>query len=279
MSDTQLAAGFIIGSAFLHAIFNAFLKIGGDRYVRRGLMNLGAAAAVAPLAFFVPLPTPEAWIHLAAGVALLAVYQVAQIESYKAGDFSAVYPVARGSSVALTAIGAAVLFPETFPPLKVAGFVLVILALTQFRAGPSGARGLALAWALATAVMIAFYTLNDAGGVRAATSAASYAVWFFITQGAALPLYAAAKRRRALPALVRREWRISAACVLLMVGSYTLNLYALRLGAVAEIAALRETGVLFGALIGAVVFKESFGVRRSAAAAVLVAALVLIQTA
>ncbi|MGD2132855.1 MAG: EamA family transporter [Maricaulaceae bacterium] len=279
MSAGDVAVALILTSAFLHAVFNAILKSSGDRYVRRALMNLFACLAATPIAFIVPLPSAEVWLHLAISVLVISPYQIAQIESYKLGDFSAVYPVARGASVALTAIGAAVLFPEAFPPLKIFAFAVVIMALLAFRAGAGGARGPALAWALATAACVSIYTLNDAGGVRAAGDPLTYVVWFFIVHGFAMPIAAVVRHRARVFVQIRQELRTGVIGAALMIAGYSANLIALRLGAVAEIAALREVSVAFGAMIGAMFLGETLGRRRIAAAIVLAAGLVLLRLA
>ena len=279
MSASSAALALILTSAVLHATVNAILKVDGDRYVRRSLMNLGAAALAAPFLFIVPPPSGQVWGHLVFGGVVIAIYQVAQVESYKLGDLSAVYPVARGASVGLTALGAALWFAEPFPPLKIAGLAIAVLALLAFRSGERGARGPALAWALLTAVLIAVYTLNDAAGVKAAADPFTYIAWFFVTQGVAFPIVALARRRGQVLALSRQEGPRAALCMVLMIGTYGANLMALRLGAVAEIAALRETSVVFGALIGAVFLHEGLGLRRGLAAVTLVAGLVLLHQA
>lgn len=271
----------ILGSAILHAIFNAVLKTDGDRYVRRALGNIGAAAIAAPFTLVVPFPTAEAWMHLGVSAVVIAVYQMAQIESYKLGDLSAIYPVARGASVALTAVGAGLLFVESFPLLKIVGLAVAVTALMAFRSGDGGARGPALAWALLTAGLIAIYTLNDAAGVKVSPVMWSYIAWFFVVQGVATPTAVAIRRGRGFIEPMRTEARTAVILSMLMIASYALNLIALRLGAVAEIAALRETSVVFGALIGAYILHEGGGLgpRRVIASTALVVGLMLVHIA
>jgi drug/metabolite transporter (DMT)-like permease len=128
-----------------------------------------------------------------------------------------------------------------------------------------------------TGVVIAAYTTVDGLGVRSAGSVAGYAGWLFLLQGPALPLAAVVSRRRQLWTQMRPHlWRGLAGGVLSL-AAYGLVLWAQTRGALAPIAALRETSVIVGAVIGAVVFGEKFG-RWRIAATVLVAGGVVLVT-
>ncbi|MGF1462489.1 MAG: EamA family transporter [Maricaulaceae bacterium] len=277
MSPDSAAALMALGSAACHAVFNAALRRDGDRYARRGGMNALAALIALPFLFVFPPPGLTAGLHLAASVGIMAVYQIAQIESYKRGGLSTVYPITRGAGVALTALGAALIFQEPFPPLKILGFAIAVAALLTFARGEGAASRSAIAWALITASCIMIYTLNDGAGVKAASTFFSYAAWFFVLQGW-IPLAVAWRARgSALPGLLKQEAPIAALGAGLMLATYSLNLAALRLGNVAEVAALRELSVPLAAFLGAWLFHERLGGVRVLAACVLAGGLVVIR--
>ncbi len=273
----MLAIVFILISAVFHASVNLVVKQAGDRLVNRALINLTSGMIALPLLFFVAPLTPLAAKHLAIGIAFHWGYQIATIHAFKHGDFSAVFPVMRGTSVLLTALGAAVLLHESFPPIKLAGLVIASLALTQFRKSTSPAHRTALMWALLTALMIGAYTVNDGAGAKAAASGISYVVWFFTIEMFPVTLTAIAVRRRGFLDACKGQWRTAMIAGVMSFVGYGLSLQALRMANVSEITALRETSVVFAAIMGVFILKENFGKRRIFAAIALAAGLIFMQ--
>ena len=131
--------------------------------------------------------------------------------------------------------------------------------------------------ALATGFLIAVYTVIDGLGIRAAASPWTYIVWLMVLEGIAFLAWTALRRRRHVVPFLRREWKQAITVGLLSKLAYGIVLYALSLGAMAPVSALRETSVLFAALIGWALLKEPFGIRRAAAAVVIAIGVVLLQ--
>jgi drug/metabolite transporter (DMT)-like permease len=77
----------------------------------------------------------------------------------------------------------------------------------------------------------------------------------------------------------RREWRLALGAGALALASYAIALWAMTLAPIGLVAALRETSVLFAAILGAVLFKESFGPRRWLALVLIVAGIVVLRLA
>jgi drug/metabolite transporter (DMT)-like permease len=200
------------------------------------------------------------------------------MRSFMLGDFGQVYPLARGTAVAVVAVLATVAVGEAMPAVRLAGVVLVCLGLTALVAPAGRAVGTelpAVAAALGTGVMIASYTTVDGVGVRASGSLLGYAGWLFLLQGAALPILAYARRGPRLAGQARPYLLAGLAGGALSLAAYGLVLWAQTRAPLAPVAALRETSSLMGAIVGAVVFKESFGWRRVVAAVVVTAGVVL----
>jgi drug/metabolite transporter (DMT)-like permease len=165
-----------------------------------------------------------------------------------------------------------VVFLHELPSLHAMVGILLICAgivsiafVRQERHPPAAA-----AWAFANAVIIAAYTLVDGSGARASGNAAAYVTWLLFLEG--LPFLAWIVWRRGAPAIgyLRRGWRrglLGGACSL---AAYAIVLFAMTRAPVAAVAALRETSVLFAALIGALWLKEGFGAMRLAGAASVV---------
>ena len=131
-------------------------------------------------------------------------------------------------------------------------------------------------WAAGNAAIIAAYTLVDAAGVRAAGGAERYVAWFFAVMGWPYVLIVLAARRAEALRYARRSWGrglIAGACA---VAAYGIVLWAMTRAPVAAVAALRETSVIFAALIGAWLLKEGrAGPRLGGAAAVLAGVIAL----
>lgn len=270
----------VLGAAVLHAVWNALAHAIVDKLVGFALIGTALTACAAVVVLVVPAPSSASWPFLAASVTVHVAYNLLLMRSYRLGDFGQVYPVARGTSPLLVAIGATVFAGEQLPGIRLVGVLVVSLGLATlvFAGGvPTRAARPAIAAAILTGVAIATYTTLDGLGVRRADTAAGYAGWLFLLQGPVLPLVALAVRRGRLWPQVRPHLGAGLAGGVLSLIAYGLVLWAQTRGALAPISALRETSVIIGAVIGAVVFHERFGRWRIAATVLVVTGVVLID--
>jgi drug/metabolite transporter (DMT)-like permease len=269
----------VLVAALLHAGWNALLKGGTDRLATVVLLDLtGLVLAVLALPL-VPAPAPPARVLLVGSVLLHVGYELLLLRSYRVGDLSQVYPLARGTAPLLVAAFAGLVLGERLGPWQLAGLAGVcagLLLLLGAGAGRPG-RGPAVGPALATGVLIAAYTVADGVGVRRAGTDLGYVAWLFLLHGLPIPVVALAARGRGLAGGLRGQLGPGVAAGVLAVAAYGLVLWAQRRGALAVVAALRETSVLVAALIGSLVFGERFGRRRVLAAAVLAAGIVVLN--
>lgn len=283
MSDTLLAICLGLFSAITIAAANMSVKMGSDILVGRAVLSVSAAAMVAPAAFFVPPPDRWTWGALLLAVPAHYFYQLCLVRAMQRGDLSLVFPVMRGAAPLLTALAAFLLLRETLPPLAVAGLVVATFSLFVFAAPPKGMRlrhhpDLAvLGWALATAVGVSLYNVADARGVRGAPEPFTYIVWIFLLDPVGITLTTLVRRRRELVRTIAAKWRFGVAAGFLSVLSYGSAVYAFSLMETARVSALRETSVVFAALMGSLFLGEGFGRRRVAAALALAAGLVAMQ--
>ena len=129
--------------------------------------------------------------------------------------------------------------------------------------------------------MIATYTLVDGVGVRTNGDAMRYVLLLFVLDGFAYPLLVWMRRdavqRTALMAYTRRRWPVSLLGGGASIGSYAIALWAMTRAPVASVAALRETSVLFAALLGTVLLKERFGWQRATGTGVIVAGVMALR--
>jgi len=264
----------------LHATWNALAHAVHDKLVGFALIGASITVCAAGIVLAFPAPAQASWPFLATSVALHVAYNLLLMRCYRLGEFGQVFPLARGTSPLLVAVGAAVFVGEGLSTLRLIGVVVVSLGLgTLVLAGghPTRAARPALAAALLTGLVIATYTTVDGLGVRKAGSVGGYAGWLFLLQGPALPAVAVAVRRGRLWRDIRPHLFVGLVGGVLSLGAYALVLWAQTRGALAPIAALRETSVLVGAAIGAFVFHERFGRWRIAATALVAAGVVLLN--
>lgn len=239
---------------------------------------------VAPFAFFVPLPNAQTWGILALSLPAHWFYQFALIRAMHRGDLSLVFPVMRGSAPLLTALAALAVLGETLEPIAIAGLIIASLATIVFalpeaeRIGEASVRRAALFWAMITGIGVSLYNIIDAQGVRTAPTQFSFIIWLFLLDWIGLNSFALINRKYAYFSGIAARWRYGVAAGGLSVLSFGMALYGFSLAPVAYISAMRETAVVFGALMGWLFLKEGFGPRRSMAALALAAGLVLLQT-
>jgi drug/metabolite transporter (DMT)-like permease len=195
------------------------------------------------------------------------------------GDLSRVYPIARGTGPLVVALLSGPLTGERLSPTAFGGVVLVTAGIASLAGRRPGARraDAALVWALATGLLIAAFTLVDGLGVRRAGTAVAFIAWLQALAGLPLAAVAVARRRADLGPFLRRHGLRDAAGGVMAMTAYAIVVWTYSRGAIAPIAALRETSVLLAAAIGALALGEPFGRRRIAAAAVVAAGAALLN--
>ena len=272
MISTPVAL-LVLLSALMHAGWNYLVKASPDRLADTvGYAVAGSLLSACLLPFF-PSPARESWPWLGGTVFIHVAYFLAVVETYRHADLSLAYPLMRGLAPLLVALAAPLAGDATSPALLLG--VLLIAAGIVFPAalgihhGAVAARS--LVWPLGVAALIAFYTLVDGVGVRRSGSPVAFTLWLFLLD--AWGIYAVARWRRGALLVTHLRARVLPALVgsVLTVGSYGIVLWAMTVAAIPAVAALRETSVIFAAILGASLLKERMGPPRIAGA-VLVAA-------
>lgn len=275
----MFALGLILLSAVVHAVVNILTKRADDKYAMRLLIGVFSAALVTPVLFFLPLPAGKALWFLAGTSLVHAIYELLLVKSYESAAFSAVYPVARGTGPLFTAIGAILLLHEHPPLVELLGILLVcggVIAIgISHRATDGALKG--LGFALGTGVTIGLYTLIDASGVRSVPVAFTYVLWFFVAHGFAVLLTAPAIRGHSVVLAARKQWKLGLLTAALSIVTYGSAMLAYRYGATAQLAALRETSVLFGTALAMSFLGEHMTARRWIAAIVIAAGAIMLQ--
>ncbi|WP_371228737.1 EamA family transporter [Roseovarius sp. 2305UL8-3] len=282
----NLALGLALLAAFLHAVFGALQKGRHDPWLTRGAIDVWLFVLAMPFALFVvPLPEPHMWPIFAGAVVIHVIYKCLQAQAYTKGAYTVVYPVVRGTGPLFAVIGAYLVFQETFTLTQWLGVAVLLsgifgLAVYNliFLEVDRHMLPTALALAVATGLMVAIYTTYDAYGIRATADPFTFLAWFFMFEGMTLPGVAYMRWRRTLnrPALgpLLQRGFVGAIVAFLSFGSIML---ATRLDQVGEAAVLRETSVVFAALIGWLALRETVGPRRIALMALIAAGAVIVE--
>jgi drug/metabolite transporter (DMT)-like permease len=254
--QTQLTPAIIaavIGAGALHAGWNAIAKQVPDRLMAFAWIGIASAMTGGLVLGLTGMPAPAAvWFAVASAVIHVG-YDLALMNSYRLGALNQTYPIARGTSPLVVAVGAYFLAGERLSPVALTGIAtlaagLVGLALSAGRLTRREAP--AIGAAVLTGLTIAAYTLVDGIGVRRAGDPWAYTALLFALQGP--PLAIAAATRRPVSA-----WRERATVQrgllagLLCVVAYGIVLWAQTRAPLAEVAAIRETSVVFGAVAAA----------------------------
>ena len=271
----------VLFAALCHAGWNALIKTGLDPLRATTVIALGAVAVALPLLLISGLPDAAAWPWLVASMAVHVFYFASLIEAYRAGDLSQVYPIARGAAPLMTATAATVFVGEHLSALGWAGIAVLAAGVLLLSArGGSGFGNLdrrAVGFALFTAVTICAYSVVDGIGVRLSGNAAGYTLALFVGNGVMLVLYALAREGLGVLQPMPHLWRRALAGGAMQVMSYGIALWAMTLAPIAIVATLRETSVLFGAVIAVVMLKERLRAVRVVAAGLIVCGLVAIR--
>jgi drug/metabolite transporter (DMT)-like permease len=267
----------VLAAALIHATWNAIAHGIKDQLLAFALIGVGGTAVAIPLVIIAPLPLARSLPYLLASVAIHVLYNLGLMRSYRYGEFSQVYPLARGTSPLVVTVLAAVFVHEKPSLPQLAGVLVISAGLAVLVLGGKRPGRAAFLAAVGTGLTIAAYTTVDGVGVRASGSSIAYIGWLMLLESLGVPLCALIMRRSVLTKQPRKLIAAGLGAGALSVLAYGLVLWAQTRGALAPIAALRETSVIFGAIIGTVAFREPFGRTRIVATIIVTAGIIALN--
>lgn len=278
MTGFVLAA--VLFGALIHATWNALIKAQADKFSAAALVAIGAGVVALPLIVLLPAPAAAAWPYIAASSIIHVGYFALVAFAYRTADLGVAYPLTRGSAPPITALLAFLLIGETLglnqwlAIVAIAAGVIALSADALLRGGLT--RDTALA-AFGNAGVIVIYTLVDGIGARAAGSGLVYVAWMLA--GTAILLFAQmiAMRGTVFIGEMRKNWFFALGTGGLALASYAIALWAMTLAPIGLVAALRETSVVFAAILGTLLFGESFGTNRRLALGAIVTGIMLLR--
>jgi uncharacterized membrane protein len=266
----------VLGAALLHASWNVLLKSGDDKELESISIAVGSGLVALVAAPFLPAPASASWPWLIGSAIVHILYFIFLAGAYRWGELSYTYPVMRGGGPMIVALVGAIALGEILPMKETIGVVLICAGILAFAAGRHDPR--ATGFAIANAVVIATYTLIDGQGARASGAPVSYTLWFFAANGIVLLLFGCARgRSRAIAAYFRRKWTRAVIGGALAVGAYGIALWAMTQAPIALVAVLRETAVIFAAILSAIFLREKLTRRRLVATGAVMLGLIALR--
>ncbi|MFB3083450.1 MAG: EamA family transporter [Gammaproteobacteria bacterium] len=270
----------VLMAAVLHASWNAFIKIDGDRISAMAVIVFAQAVISFALLGFVPLPTAESWPFLLVAVILHTGYRVFLSHAYRLGDLSHVYPIARGSTPLIVAVLSVTIVGEHLDRQSLVAVIIIALgimslALTRGFAASRNSRAVLLA--LVTGCFSAAYMIVDGLGARHAVSPHSYMVWVSLLDAPPFLAYALCLKYRTVLSIPRQRW--ISGCMAGVAGymAYWIVVWALTVAPMAPVAALRSTSIIFAVIFGVVFLKERLNPIRLAATMAITAGVTMLK--
>lgn len=269
----------VLLSALMHASWNAFLHLSGDRVWLLGMFSVPYVLVSAVGVCVLPLPASASWPYIAASALLEFAYCFALIRAYRSGDFGQIYPIARGLSPLLVFAGALVFAHEELHAFAASGVVLVSLGIMSlaFRRGMRFS-GESVPWALVTGFFIATYSIVDGLGARLAGNPLSYIMWVYLLWNVPQFIVVCKLRGGAAQMFVAKANAVRGMLAgVLALSAYCLVIEAFRYLPIAMVSALREMSSIFAVLIGWLFMREKLTARRMVACVLVTCGAVLIR--
>ena len=270
----------VLTAAFLHAFWNALVKGSGDKTIVLGLIALGHVVPGVAIAVLAPLPGWDALPYIIASTLLHWGYYYFLNLAYQKGDLSLVYPITRGLAPVMVALGAQIWIGESLPVLAWLGILAVSAGVMVLSQGifKTAVPKTSIVAAVIVATLVASYSLVDGIGVRLSDSIMGYIGWLF-TAEACVALFIFKTRWARLRLLPVKTWLLGFIGGILSATAYALVLYVKTEAPLGLVSALRETSVIFAALIGVIWFGEGPKTRRLLAGVIVGVGTVLIGLA
>ena len=251
----------VMCAAFLHASWNAVLRGGNDRLWSMTLMMIAVSCVTAITLVFVPWPNVASWPYVIASAIIHTGYNLSLVRTYRSGDLGQTYPVSRGSSPVLVTLGAAAFAHETLDVVSSVGIALVSGGILSLAFQGKKVRVDFLPAAFTTGLLIGAYTVVDGIGVRLSGNSLAYSTSMFLLWSITMPAIYWAMRGKP-PAYTPAQTVMALTGGIVSIIAYGIVIWAMQYDAMGVVSALRETSVVYAAIIGRFFLKEKLTARR-----------------
>jgi drug/metabolite transporter (DMT)-like permease len=270
----------VLAAAVLHAGWNVLVKLKLDRFLSLCLIQtIMGFMGLAMVAVF-PWPNPACLPYAVTSGVLHLGYNLFLARSYRTGDLSQVYPIARGAAPLLTLAATWFIMHEEVSFVAALGIAVLVSGIWFVSlVGKREIRldGMTLFFALGTSVFIAAYTVVDGIGGRISGQPSAYAGLVFVFDAIFLATTAIGLRGIGILKEVAPYWKSGTAGAFMSVAAYWIAIWAMSKAPIASVAALRETSILVVVLLSMRVLKETVSPLRIAGAGLIVVGAVVIR--
>ena len=266
----------ILFAALCHAGWSSIVKSQNSLGIM-GITSIIEILFFTPAVFYVPFPPLEIWYFIIPSVILHGFYRLSVVYSYKFGDLSFVYPIARGGSSLLVAVITLIFFQNHISLIGFLGILgvcsgIFLISYNRFHKFNSNAFLLATS----TAFLIAIYTLVDGYGIRLSENKYSYLFWMLLLNGVPVLLFSLFSKDRPLknPDLIFICWGILAGILAIL--SYGLVVWSMQYLEIAYVSSIRESSIVFATIIGFLILKEKKAKKRILPSLFIVVSIIVV---
>ena len=278
MSITVFLA--IILSALLHAIWNAMVKRGDDKYISLTAVVLGHVPISIVVIFFTPTLSIQSIPYIFISAIFLTGYEWCLLSAYRLEDYTKVYPIARGSAPIFIVILSLLLFDTNISKFELMGilvisFGIIILSFQNIKTFKNYS---AVIYALGTGLFISCYSITDGYGGKVSASPLNYIAFVMILNAIIFPILLLVINK---PGVVKKVF--SRGKKIFFIGgtlsyiAYATIVWAFTQAPIPLVAALRETGIIFALLIGSLFLKEKFTLLKAIAVLTIFLGVILLK--
>ena len=252
----------ILFAAFCHAGWSTIVKKSGNGLAIMAMTSIIEIIIFLPLIFTVPLPSTNIWFFIFATTILHGFYRYSVITSYKYGDLSFVYPIARGGSVLIIGLISLLIIESNISVLGVIGILLICFGLfmISFLTARKFNR-IAFIIAITTASLIATYTILDGMAVRRSENGFTFIYWMLLLNGIPMLVYALLSKNGLRK---KNSYNLIDGIVagILAILGYGLVVWSMQFIEIAYVSSIREVSIVLATLLSFYLLKEKDAKKR-----------------
>ena len=270
----------VIFAAFLHATWNAMVKNEKDKYLAVSGIVFGHVPASIVVIFLIPSPSVESIPYIILSAILHNGYQWFLLSAYKLGDYTKVYPIARGSAPIFVSIVSLIFFAVVLSRFELLGIAVICLGILSlsFQDSTSVTNRKAIIYALITGSFIMGYSITDGYGARISASVLSYMSWSFILNAFLFAILLNFMKQPGIITRVAKDGKF----IFFVGGTISYLVYAIIVWGFTQapipvVTALREISIVFALLIGTFFLKEKFTYLKTTAVLTIFIGVILLK--
>ncbi len=270
----------VLLAAALHATWNAIVKGSGDKHISMTAVVMGHVPLALIALPFCPLPAPASWPYLAAGILLHVGYQLFLMVSYRVGDLTQVYPIARGIAPMLVALVSVMFLNVSLSSNELLAVLIIgigIMSLVFVRGSDGLRNGTGALMAVITGCFIAAYSLVDGLGAREAGTAVGFYAWLTIIDALIFMAIMRIWRPGTVTEVVTKHARFSVLGGGASFVAYALAIWAFTQAPIALVTAVRETSIIFALLIGVFFLGERLNLLKVCSTAMTILGVMMLR--